>query len=106
MTITSNARIGKQVIILPNTVISHDDVVGDYTSFAAGVCVSGEVTIGESCYMGTNSTIIGNITIPAELANSRTVLVVGIISLAVLASSINFQTTRRRSRSERRSSLV
>ena len=49
--------------MLPNAVISHDDVIGDYTCITGGVYISGGVTIGHSCYIGTNSAINGNITI-------------------------------------------
>ena len=35
VTITSNVRIGNHVIILPNSVISHDDVIGDYYLYLA-----------------------------------------------------------------------
>src|SRR5262245_33778831 len=41
VTITSYTHIGDQVIVLPNTVISHDDVIADYTCIAGGVCISG-----------------------------------------------------------------
>jgi acetyltransferase-like isoleucine patch superfamily enzyme len=51
------------VIILPNTVISHDSVIGHYTSLARGVCVSGGVDVGRFCYLGTNAPIISKVTI-------------------------------------------
>jgi sugar O-acyltransferase (sialic acid O-acetyltransferase NeuD family) len=57
VTITSNARVGRHVYILPNSVISHDDVIGDFTCVAGGVCVAGNVHIGQGCYLGSNSTI-------------------------------------------------
>jgi len=44
-------------MILPNTVISHHDVIEDFTLLAGGVCVSGGVTVGRSCYLGSNCTI-------------------------------------------------
>jgi sugar O-acyltransferase (sialic acid O-acetyltransferase NeuD family) len=59
VTVASRARIGNHVIILANSVLNHDTVVGDYTSIASGVCVSGSVEIRKSCYLGTNSSIIG-----------------------------------------------
>ena len=37
--------------------ISHDDVIGDYTCITSGVCISGRVTIGKSCYLGANCSI-------------------------------------------------
>lgn len=31
--------------------INHDDIIGDYT------CIAGGVTVGKSCYLGTNCAI-------------------------------------------------
>jgi sugar O-acyltransferase (sialic acid O-acetyltransferase NeuD family) len=66
VTIASDVIIGNQVIALPNSVINHHDIIKDYTIVASGVCISGGVTVGESCYLGTNSSIIGNITIERQ----------------------------------------
>lgn len=63
VTVASNVSIGNHVIILPNSIISHDDVIEDYTCITGGVCISGGVSVGKSSYLGTNSTIIGNIKI-------------------------------------------
>lgn len=63
VTVTSGAKLGKHVIVLPNSVISHDDVIGDYTCIAGAVAVSGNVTVGKSCYLGTNSCIMEGLTI-------------------------------------------
>jgi acetyltransferase-like isoleucine patch superfamily enzyme len=62
MTIANQARIGHHVIILPNSVISYDTVIGDY-SCITGRCISGLVTMGHNCYLGTNSSIIGEVKI-------------------------------------------
>jgi acetyltransferase-like isoleucine patch superfamily enzyme len=53
------------VIVLPNSVISHDDVIGDYTCIAGGVSISGGARIGHSCYLGTHSAIIENVELGA-----------------------------------------
>src|SRR5437870_3597086 len=37
VTITSNVRIGHQVVVLPNTVVSHDSQIADFTCVAGGV---------------------------------------------------------------------
>ncbi|KGX89277.1 acetyltransferase [Pontibacillus marinus] len=63
VTIASNVKIGHQVMVLPNSVISHDDFIDDYTCITGGVCISGGVKVGKSCYLGTNSSIIEDITI-------------------------------------------
>lgn len=57
VTITSGARVGRHVYILPNSIVSHDDVIGDFSCIAGGVCISGNVRVGQRCYLGTNATI-------------------------------------------------
>ncbi len=63
VTITSNVKIGEQVVILPNSIVSHDCIIGDYTCIAGGVCISGGVEIGACCYLGTNAAIRGDLKI-------------------------------------------
>ncbi len=63
VTIATSAAIGKHVYVLPNSVISHDDMIGDFTTIAGGVCISGNVHIGFSCYIGTNAAIRDGVTI-------------------------------------------
>jgi acetyltransferase-like isoleucine patch superfamily enzyme len=50
-------------MILPNSVISHDCKIGDYTTIAGSATICGGVTIGESSYIGAGASIIGNVTI-------------------------------------------
>ncbi|RME84882.1 MAG: acetyltransferase [Caldilineae bacterium] len=56
--LTTNIRLGKQVQINLDCTIGHDVIVGDYTSLAPGVHVSGCVHIGKEVYIGTGATII------------------------------------------------
>lgn len=53
----ANARVGRHVIVLPTSVISHDAEVGDYTCIASGVCISGGCQIGANAYLGSNCAI-------------------------------------------------
>lgn len=57
VTITTNVRVGIHVVVLSNSVLSHDSVVGDYSSVTGGVCVSGDVRVGKSCYLGSGSVV-------------------------------------------------
>ncbi len=66
VTIASQVKLGNHVIVLPNSVISHDTVIGDYGCIAGGVSVSGGVTIGQSCYLGTQCAIKDRVTIGAH----------------------------------------
>jgi sugar O-acyltransferase (sialic acid O-acetyltransferase NeuD family) len=55
--VTSNAVIGDHVCILPNSVVHHDSVVGAWSLIGSNVTVAGAVQIGENCYVGSGSTL-------------------------------------------------
>ncbi|MGE0083999.1 MAG: NeuD/PglB/VioB family sugar acetyltransferase [Desulfococcaceae bacterium] len=56
--LTSNIRIGCHVQINLDCTIGHDVVMGDYTTLAPGVHVSGWVHFGKRVYVGTGAVII------------------------------------------------
>lgn len=56
--LTTNIKIGKHCILNRANHVGHDTEIGDYFSAMPGAIVSGNVQIGESVYLGTNSTII------------------------------------------------
>ncbi|MGH7824310.1 MAG: acetyltransferase [Candidatus Binatia bacterium] len=58
--ITSNARIGRHVLVLFGSQISHDCIVEDYAVIAPNAVLSGGVRIGEGSYIGANASIIQN----------------------------------------------
>jgi sugar O-acyltransferase (sialic acid O-acetyltransferase NeuD family) len=58
--LTTNIKIGKHAILNRGNQIGHDARIGDYFSAMPGAIVSGNVTIGDRMYMGTNSSIIEN----------------------------------------------
>ncbi len=58
--ITVNVKIGKHAILNRGNQIGHDCRIGDYFSAMPGAIVSGNVTICDRVYMGTNSSIIEN----------------------------------------------
>ena len=61
--ITANSIIGDHVCILPNTVIHHDSNIGDYTLIGSNVTIAGNTSIGENCYIGSGSSIINGINV-------------------------------------------
>lgn len=61
--ITSNAKIGNNVCVLPNSVIHHDTIVDDYTLIGSGVVIAGGTQIKHNCYIGSRSSIINGISI-------------------------------------------
>ena len=55
--ITADVRLGRHVEMMPGTVLTHDDVVGDGATFGAGVRVAGGVDIGADAYLGSGACI-------------------------------------------------
>lgn len=55
--LTTDIIIGKHAILNRGNQIGHDCTIQDYFSAMPGAIVSGNVTIGDCVYMGTNSSI-------------------------------------------------
>ena len=55
--ITTNVKLGKHTLLNRGNHMGHDSTIGDYFSAMPGAIVSGNVTIANNVYMGTNSTI-------------------------------------------------
>lgn len=55
--LTTNIRIGKHCHLNLQSTIGHDTIIGDFFTTAPGVKVSGNCTIGNRVYVGTNASI-------------------------------------------------
>jgi sugar O-acyltransferase (sialic acid O-acetyltransferase NeuD family) len=55
--VTSNARIGDHVLLMPRCIIHHDVQIMDHSLIGAGTILAGGVQIGPSCYIGSASAI-------------------------------------------------
>jgi sugar O-acyltransferase (sialic acid O-acetyltransferase NeuD family) len=55
--LTTNIKLGKHSLLNRANHIGHDTIIGDYFSAMPGAIVSGNVTIYDCVYMGTNSSI-------------------------------------------------
>lgn len=56
--LTTNIKIGKHVHLNLDCTIGHDVILGDFTTLAPGVHVSGWVHFGQRVYVGTGAVII------------------------------------------------
>jgi sugar O-acyltransferase (sialic acid O-acetyltransferase NeuD family) len=56
--LTTNVRVGEHVHLNLACTVGHDVRVGDYTTVAPGVNISGNVTFGQGVYVGTGASII------------------------------------------------
>ncbi|WP_354002759.1 hypothetical protein [Microbacterium elymi] len=64
--VTADAHIGRHVVIMPNSTITHDDVLEDFSTLAAGVALGGTVRIREAAYIGMNASVRQGLTVGAE----------------------------------------
>ena len=55
--LTTNIKIGNHSILNRMCQIGHDTITGDYLSMMPGSIISGNVTVGDNVYIGTNSSI-------------------------------------------------
>lgn len=55
--VTTNVKIGKHAHLNLQTTVGHDTQIGDYFTSAPGVKISGNCSIGDCVYLGTNSSV-------------------------------------------------
>lgn len=61
--INAQSQIGTGCILNTSSSIDHEAVIKDFVHISPGCHLSGQVTIGERCWLGTGCNIINNITI-------------------------------------------
>lgn len=54
---TNNIRVGDFSVFNLNATIGHDVVAGEFVNVAPGVCVSGNVDLGDGCFIGTGAVV-------------------------------------------------
>ena len=57
VTMTADVSVGEHVVLMPQAVLTHDDVVGDFATVCAGVVLGGTVRVESGAYLGMNSSV-------------------------------------------------
>jgi sugar O-acyltransferase (sialic acid O-acetyltransferase NeuD family) len=63
--LTADAHVGRHVAVMPNAVLTHDDVVEDYVSICASVALAGCVRVREGAYLGQGCLVREGLTVGA-----------------------------------------
>lgn len=62
---TAAVSIGAHVVVMPGTVLTHDDVVEDFATLASRVALGGGVRVGADAYVGPGAVVREGLTIGA-----------------------------------------
>lgn len=63
--LTTNIRVGRGCVVDRSVNIGHDCILGEFVTLAPGATVSGNVTLGDEVYMGTNSCTVQGLSVGA-----------------------------------------
>lgn len=61
--VTTNVYLGRHVHLNVNAVVSHDCVVGDYSTLSPGAMLNGSVTLGQGVFLGTGAIVTPGVSI-------------------------------------------
>ncbi|MEY9875396.1 sugar O-acyltransferase (sialic acid O-acetyltransferase NeuD family) [Streptacidiphilus sp. MAP12-33] len=63
--LTASVRVGAHVAVMPQVVLTHDDMVGDFATIASGVRVGGGVSVDTGAYLGAGALVREGLTVGA-----------------------------------------
>jgi sugar O-acyltransferase (sialic acid O-acetyltransferase NeuD family) len=64
--LTCDVRVGRHVVLMPRTVLTHDDELDDGVTCAAGVTLAGRVSVGARAYLGMQASVRQDLRVGAD----------------------------------------
>lgn len=61
--VTADAALGRHVVVMPHCTITHDCILDDFATLAAGVALGGGTRVREAAYIGMNASIHPGVTV-------------------------------------------
>jgi sugar O-acyltransferase (sialic acid O-acetyltransferase NeuD family) len=80
--LTAGVDVGRHVVAMPNVVMTHDTVIGDFATLCAGVVLGGSVRIGARAYIGMSTSIRQDLSVGADALVGMGSVVVGDVPAA------------------------
>lgn len=86
--VTTNVTLGRHVHVNINAVVSHDCVVGDYTTLSPGVLVNGDVELGRQVFLGTGAIVTPGVSIGDGAVIGAGAVVIGDVPAGVTVTGV------------------
>lgn len=75
--VTADAELERHVVIMPNCTITHDNVLEEFATLAAGVSLAGGVRVGAAAYIGMNASVRQGVQIGSDATIGMGAVVLG-----------------------------